>query len=188
EFMTLDAVSLRHLEILEPQQHDAPRTASLYGALNRTVTPMGARRLRDWLSQPLAAVAPIVRRRDAVQLWVEKSGLLDDFRRELAVVRDVERTIGRLSVGSGNARDLLSLRQALEKIPALKKILAQAATPGAVPDTLREWPMLEEKVAEAGPRGPGMLDQLAGQLAEAPDLVELIGRAIVDEPPLALKE
>ena len=56
DFLALDYTTLRHLEILEPLHHDAPRTACLYGALNRTVTPMGARRLRDWLSQPLAAV------------------------------------------------------------------------------------------------------------------------------------
>jgi DNA mismatch repair protein MutS len=186
EFMALDAVSLRHLEILEPQQHDSPRQACLYGAINRTVTPMGARRLRDWLSQPLAAVAPILRRRDAVQLWVEKTALLDDFRRELAEVRDLERTIGRLSIGSGNARDLLCLRLALEKIPGLKHILAQAAAPSAAPDTLRELPALQESESVAA--GPGLLDHLAANLSEAPDLVELIARAIVDEPPLALKE
>lgn len=187
EFMTLDAVSLRHLEILEPQHHDAPRQASLYGAVNRTVTPMGARRLRDWLSQPLAAVGPILRRRDAVQLWVEKSGLLEDFRRELAEVRDLERTIGRLTIGSGNARDLLSLRLALEKIPGLKRILAEAALSAVAPQNLRELPIAQPSCEVPVP-GPGLLEQLAGQLAEAPDLVELIGRAIVDEPPLALKE
>ena len=54
DFLVLDSTTLRHLEILEPLHHDAPRNASLYGALNRTVTPMGARRLRDWLSQPLS--------------------------------------------------------------------------------------------------------------------------------------
>ena len=54
DYLALDHTTLRHLEILEPLHHDAPRNASLYGALNRTVTPMGARRLRDWLSQPLA--------------------------------------------------------------------------------------------------------------------------------------
>ena len=189
EFMALDAVSLRHLEILEPQQHDAPRQASLYGAVNRTVTPMGARRLRDWLSQPLAAAAPIrpAARCGADSGW-KRAALLDDFRRELAGVRDLERTIGRLSAGSGNARDLLSLRTALEKIPGLKEILARAAAPDAAAESLREWPVLQETGAAAGERGPGLLDQLAGQLAEAPDLVELIGRAIVDEPPLALKE
>ncbi len=67
DFLALDGTTLRHLEILEPMHRDAPRTASLYGALNRTVTPMGARRLRDWLSQPLAAVEPIRRRQAAVQ-------------------------------------------------------------------------------------------------------------------------
>jgi len=183
EFMALDAVSLRNLEILEPQQPDAPRGSSLYGALRRTVTPMGARRLRDWLSQPLAAVAPILQRRDAVQLWLENSALLDDFRRELAEVRDLERTVGRLSVGSGNGRDLLALRLALEKIPALKEILGQLRAAEPASGTLREL-----AVAPTAPRGPGLMDQLGVQLAESPDLVELISRALVDEPPLALKE
>src|SRR5205085_6038849 len=110
DFLTLDFTTLRHLEILEPLHHDAPRTASLYGALNRTVTPMGARRLRDWLSQPLAAVESIQRRQEAVQAFIENSGVLEHFRAQLASVRDLERTIGRLSSGSGNARDLNALR------------------------------------------------------------------------------
>ena len=67
---------------------------------------MGARRLRDWLSQPLSAVGPIVRRQEAVQTWIENTSDLDAFRRELGEVRDLERTIGRLSMGSGNGRDL----------------------------------------------------------------------------------
>src|SRR5205823_6272861 len=57
-YLALDFTTLRHLEILEPLRQDAPRSASLYGALNRTVTPMGARRLRNWLSQPLATAEP----------------------------------------------------------------------------------------------------------------------------------
>jgi DNA mismatch repair protein MutS len=183
EFMALDAVSLRNLEILEPQQPDAPRAASLYGALHRTVTPMGARKLRDWLSQPLAAVAPILQRRDTVQLWLENSGLLDDFRRELSEVRDLERTVGRLSVGSGNGRDLLSLRLALEKIPGLKEILARLRAAAPLSDHLRELPAMP-----ATRRGTDLIDQLDAQMAESPELVELISRALVDEPPLALKE
>ena len=83
DFMALDPATLRNLEILEPMRRDAPRAASLYGAVNRTVTPMGARRLRDWLGSPLAAAGPITRRRDAVQLWLENSAALDEFRREL---------------------------------------------------------------------------------------------------------
>ena len=123
DFLTLDYTTLRHLEILEPQHHDAPRNASLYGALNRTATPMGARLLRQWLSQPLSRVEPIRQRQDAVQTCIENTFGLDAFRQQLAKVRDLERTLGRLSSGSGNARDLAALRMALEQIPALKQIL-----------------------------------------------------------------
>src|SRR5208283_3465919 len=76
DFLMLDITTLRHLEILEPLRRDATRAATLFGALNRTVTPMGARRLRDWLSQPLAAAAPIARRLDAVRAWLDNTALL----------------------------------------------------------------------------------------------------------------
>src|SRR5205823_974694 len=105
------------LEVLEPLRHDSPRTASLFGALNRTVTPMGARRLRDWLSQPLAAAAAIESRREVVQSWIDHTAELEEFRSKLTEVRDLERTIGRLAVGSGNARDLQALAVALQQIP-----------------------------------------------------------------------
>jgi DNA mismatch repair protein MutS len=182
EYLTLDAVTLRHLEILEPQPAEAPRQACLYGAVNRTVTPMGARRLRDWLGQPLAAAAPIRRRSAAIQAWLEKAGLLDDFRRELAEVRDLERTIGRLGVGTGNARDLLALRCALERIPVLKEILARAVLP--LPP---ERGLLREEPEEPRPES-GLLQELSSKLDPQPALVERIKTAIVEEPPLALKE
>jgi len=133
DFMALDATTLRTLEILEPQQADAPRQTSLYGSVNRTVTPMGARRLREWLTQPLATVAAITRRRDAVQVWMEHGTRLDEFRRELAEARDLERTLGRLSSGSGNGHDLAALRPGLERIPKLRNILLDcSATPAAL--------------------------------------------------------
>ncbi len=179
DYMALDAISLRNLEILEPLHAGAPRQSCLYGALNRTVTPMGARRLRDWLSQPLAAAVPIERRREAVALWVNNTAALDDFRQNLGEVRDLERTLGRLSAGSGNGRDLLALRVALEKIPLLKEILARLRTPRAP----AELPVIQEEAS-----APGLLEELEGQLGQGPDLVELIARAVVDEPPLAIKE
>jgi DNA mismatch repair protein MutS len=190
DFLALDYTTLRHLEILEPLHHDAPRTSCLYGALNRTVTPMGARRLRDWLSQPLAAVEAIQRRQTAVQTFVENSTTLEAFRAQLASVRDLERTIGRLSSGSGNARDLIALRVALEQIPAVKGILKSAGQASRLsPDSSEDFPALEEdtKNMETG-KMPVLLSELESQLAEMPALVELIGRAIVDEPPLAIKE
>jgi DNA mismatch repair protein MutS len=196
DFLTLDYTTLRHLEILEPLNHDAPRNASLYGALNRTVTPMGARRLRDWLSQPLAATGPIRRRQDAIQTLIAHPGRLEEMRTQITRVRDLERTLGRLSTGSGNARDLLVLSQALAQIPAVKQILRDLHAAG--PETARLAENGRQEVLPALPAddvpasteqpAPALLDDLDAQLAEAPDLVELIGRAIVEEPPLALKE
>jgi DNA mismatch repair protein MutS len=184
DYLALDYTTLRHLEILEPLHHDAPRNASLYGVVNHTVTPMGARMLRNWLSQPLAAVEPIRRRQEAVQTFIENSSGLDNFRAQLSQVRDLERTIGRLSTGSGNARDLVALRMALEQIPTVKGILKNVAQASRrLPDQFQK---LSEKNAAAGTAA--LLCGLESQLTESPDLVELILRAIVDDPPLAVKE
>ncbi|HZI31756.1 MAG TPA: DNA mismatch repair protein MutS, partial [Candidatus Binatia bacterium] len=200
DFLTLDYTTLRHLEILEPLHHDAPRNSSLYGALNRTVTPMGARLLRQWLSQPLSAVEPIRRRQEAVQSFLENTFGLDAFRQQLANVRDMERTIGRISTGSGNARDLVALRLALEQIPALKQTLelvGQAAprteflecgdtSPLSNAATCRGEQSADMSAHSKG--SPALIATLSAQISESPDLVELITRAIVDEPPLAIKE
>jgi len=191
DYLALDYTTLRHLEILEPLHHDAPRAASLYGVVNRTVTPMGARMLRNWLSQPLAAVEPIRRRQEAVQTFMEKSSSLDNFRAQLSQVRDLERTLGRLSSGSGNARDLVVLRMALEQIPAVKNILVNVGQASRLPSS-RSSASDEEIFPSASPTGaggtPALLYELESQLTESPDLVELISRAIVDDPPLAVKE
>jgi DNA mismatch repair protein MutS len=181
DFLTLDYTTLRHLEILEPQHHDAPRNASLYGALNKTVTPMGARLLRQWLSQPLAKAEPIQQRQDAVQIFIENTFGLDAFRQQLAKVRDLERTLGRLSSGSGNARDLVALRMALEQIPALKQTLE------TVGQSCRSA-LLKEDGEAAQQHRPSLISDLDSQVSESPDLVELISRAIVNEPPLPIKE
>jgi DNA mismatch repair protein MutS len=184
DFLTLDYTTLRHLEILEPQHHDAPRHASLYGALNKTVTPMGARLLRQWLSQPLAKVEPIHQRQDAVQTFIENSFGLDAFRQQLAKVRDLERTLGRLSSGSGNARDLAALRMALEQIPALKQILQSVGRASPRAESLVD----DVPAAREDARPTSLIAVLDSQISESPDLVELISRAIVDEPPLPIKE
>jgi DNA mismatch repair protein MutS len=193
DYLALDYTTLRHLEILEPLHHDAPRNASLYGVVNRTVTPMGARMLRNWLSQPLAAVEPISRRQEAVQTFIGNSAGLDSFRSQLTNVRDLERTLGRLSTGSGNARDLVALRMALEQIPTVKNILKSVGQASSLSLISSEnLPQLKEatETNETNETGkmPVLLCELESQLTESPDLVELISRAIVDDPPLAVKE
>jgi DNA mismatch repair protein MutS len=191
DFLALDFTTLRHLEILEPLPHDAPRTASLYGALGRTVTPMGARRLRDWLSQPLASVEAIRQRQDAVATFIQNASGLEELRGRLMQVRDLERTIGRLSAGNGNGRDLLALRMALEQTPALKTTLRELAANGGAPaaNGFRELPEMDERNGGAmGHEAKTLLTQLESEVAEMPELVDFVARAIVDEPPLALKE
>jgi DNA mismatch repair protein MutS len=188
DYLALDYTTLRHLEILEPLHHDAPANSSLYGVMNRTVTPMGARMLRNWLSQPLAAVEPIRRRQETVQTFIENSSGLDSFRVQLASVRDLERTIGRLSSGSGNARDLVALRMALEQIPAVKKILRELGGRASSRAQTQPSGLPQEDGARQETRPPTLLNELESQLTESPDLVDLILRAIVDDPPLPVKE
>ena len=152
---------------------------------------MGARRLRDWLSQPLANVEAIRRRQDVVQAWIANAHPLEQFRAQLAQVRDLERTIGRLSAGNGNARDLIALRLALEQIPAVKSVLAQLAGAAAQSPLSGDPSLIAPPTAdriEESPAPPTLLEELTAQLVELPDVVESISRAIVDEPPLALKE
>ena len=184
DYLILDSISLRNLEILETIHADAPRNTTLFGALNQTVTPMGARRLRDWLTQPLAAEEPIRRRQDAVQSWLDHPPALAAFRARLAEVRDLERTVSRLSLGSGNARDLLALRLALEQLPSVKAAVAGATLPGpdAPQSDLLPGPAMEESLE------PSELGHLGSLLRELPDLIELLGHAVADEPPLAVKE
>ena len=171
DFLVLDSTTLRNLEILEPLHRDSPRNTSLYGALNRTVTPMGARLLRNWLTQPLSSVEPIRRRQDAVQSWLLSGAALEAFRAKLTEVRDLERTLARLSTGTGNGRDLHALRLALEQVPGLRELLASV-----------------EPASQFAAGRTSLFEELHGQLTEHPALAELIARAIVDEPPLALKE
>ncbi len=186
DYLTLDAISLRNLEILEPLHKDAPRDASLFGALNRTVTPMGARRLRDWLTQPLASVAAIHWRQDAVETFMRSGRSLEELRTSLKEVRDLERTIGRLSLGSGNGRDLQALRLALAQVPGLRSLLEQVTVNAKASTAELKLPSDTETIRKSG--AAHLLGELSTRLSDLPDVVDEITRAIVDEPPLAVKE
>jgi DNA mismatch repair protein MutS len=192
DYLALDYTTLRHLEVLEPLRHDAPRNACLYGALNRTVTPMGARRLRDWLSQPLTDALSIRRRQEAILTFLEHATVFETFRSQLTHVRDLERTIGRLTAGTGNGRDLVALRVALEQIPALKAILGDLSTSQSTsaPGSLNDEVFRENGSRLPGPphEAVGLIPELDRQVTVLPDLIELLRRSIVDEAPLTVKE
>jgi DNA mismatch repair protein MutS len=162
DFMILDAVTQRNLELLESPR--AERKHSLIGCLDRTLTPMGARLLREWLTHPLKNVEQIQGRQGVIATFCEAPHVLADFREQLHGVRDMERTLARLSVGAGNARDLVVLKESLAAVPKLKKTLEPVSG------------------------GQDLVNELAARITELPDVVDLIARAIADAPPLALKE
>ena len=117
DFMVLDAVTQRNLELLESTRAD--RRHTVIGCLDRTRTPMGARLLRDWLTHPLRDVASIVARQEVVEQFCEGAQMLAEFREHLGAVRDMERTLARLSVGTGNARDLVVLKDSDRRLKAV---------------------------------------------------------------------
>ena len=174
DFMVLDAVTQRNLELLESSRAD--RRHTVIGCLDRTRTPMGARLLRDWLTHPLRDVAGIVARQEVVGKFCEATQMLAEFREQLGAVRDMERTLARLSVGTGNARDLVALKDSLAALPGLKNVLAGDAP--AEP--------LESARREARPP-VGLLTQLIAQITEQPELVALVAGAIELVPPLSVK-
>ena len=185
DFLVLDAATLKHLEILEPLHSEGTKPATLYSALNRTSTPMGARRLRDWLSQPLSSLERIQKRQEAVAQFIQNSTTLDQFRESLKEVRDLERMISRLSIGSGNARDLVQLHGALLQIPNIRTMINQVqcvnnATAPSLNDSI-----FNEKESN---KSPLLLSQLGNLLHDLPEVTELISLSIVAEPPVALKE
>jgi DNA mismatch repair protein MutS len=164
EFMVLDAATQANLELV--QSRSGTKDTSLLGALDRTVTPMGARKLRDWILHPLCDLPVLLGRQQMVADFLTEPFLLGQIRETLKSVRDIERTVGRLAQTGGNARDLQVLRLALEQVPALRADL-EALAPGGSSALQRE---------------------LAAQLHPLPHVVELLSKAIVDEPPAEAKE
>lgn len=161
DYLILDTVTQRNLELIETGASSASNT-TLFHAIDRTVTAMGARELKNWILHPLRTAAGILARQQMIAAWLDDVGQLETFQNVLQEVRDLERLIGRVAQGSGNARDLQALRFSLEQLPAIIQIASQLSTPLAT--------------------------SLTVELKPQPELIELIQRAIVPEPPLALKE
>ncbi|MBM3822661.1 MAG: DNA mismatch repair protein MutS [Verrucomicrobia bacterium] len=187
DFLVLDSVSLRNLEILDPLHPDSPRGSSLFQSMNRCVTPMGARKLREWLVQPLSSRIPIERRQDAVEAWMNQPRILEDFRLTLKEVRDLERTVNRLSMGTGNARDLVALRGALEQAPRLTALLRDLLSQPD-PNRALALPLPPPQDTDAPQPLEPLLAELAGGVADLPELADALRRGLVDDPPLAVKE
>ena len=120
--LALDPISLRNLEIV-CSMYDKSKGGSLLGVLDKTVTPMGGRKLRNWLLRPLKEHDPIVERQDAVEGFLYDQLSLAELRETIGVIRDIERITGKLNIGSAGPRDLLALAVSLDCLPGVKMML-----------------------------------------------------------------
>ena len=161
EFMVLDSITLRNLEIVR-NVRDGGTESSLLKILDHTKTAMGSRLLRKWLLQPLISVADINARLGAVEEIANNTLLRYDLRSHLSNIRDIERLIGRIVYGNANARDLVALKSSLGALPPIRDILS------------------------SGGIGSDLVMGL--DFGDFTDIVDLIEQAIVDEPPLSIRD
>ncbi len=161
----IDASSQANLDLISSR---AGPKHTLLRALDRTSTPMGARMLRDWVLHPIRDLALLNERQDMIAALLEQPFVLSQIRESLGDIRDVERTMSRLSQGSGNARDVRALSSSLQRIPDLKNHLAALGQ------------NIESELA--------LHVRWQPRLREFRELVDLLENAIVDEPPAPIKE
>jgi DNA mismatch repair protein MutS len=117
EFMTLDAATRRNLE-LTGTLHGGTKN-SLLGVLDQTVTPMGKRLMRQWISQPLLEVAPILARQEGVEFFHARSMLRAELRAALKPLNDLERLTNRIITAHAQPRDLVAIRETLQHLPSI---------------------------------------------------------------------
>ncbi len=134
-FMVLDQFTRRNLE-LSSSIRQGETKGSLLGVLDRTVTPMGARLLRNWLSQPLLEIGRLNARLDAVEAFVGSDILREGLMAELKQVGDIERLTQRIAMGRVGPRDLIGLKQALAVVPRLRELIAELASLAAIVERL----------------------------------------------------
>ena len=161
EFMVLDASTIRNLELIETLREKEKR-GSLFWVLDKTRTAMGGRMLRSWIEQPLIDKKKIEERLDAVESLNKNEITCSELREYLNPVYDLERLAARISYKSANPRDLVALKTSLSMIPHIKMLLGEFEDL-KMSSFYREMDTLE-------------------------DICTLIEEAIIDDPPLAMKE
>jgi DNA mismatch repair protein MutS len=154
--LVLDAQTLRNLELVESQSGDG-RARSLLGVLDTTITGMGARMLRAWLTRPAIRRGEIEARLAAVGFFCAQE-IRDRLRASLKEVADLERLVARIHLGTASPRDITALARSMGQAPVVRSLLAGAE--------------------------PSLVQILSESICELPELVELINRALTDTPPL----
>lgn len=170
DFLALDAGTIRHLALLPVD--GISREASLLGVLNVAHTPMGSRLVANWIRQPLRRPEAINARLDAVETFVRDRMRLSSLQARLADVRDLERLIAKVDSGRANARDLRALAASLRPIPDIRCTLSGLVSPTPTPQS----------------QTPTPLAAIFARLSPEADVVDLIDRAIAENPNVLLTE
>jgi DNA mismatch repair protein MutS len=161
DFMVLDEITLRNLEILR-NIRDRSRRGTLLDYLGRTKTPMGSRTLAKWIQMPLLQNGRIKERLEAVEELFSDALLRESLGEELKETSDLERLVGRISCGAAVPKDLILLKNSLKRLPMIGKVMEAVKSP--------------------------LLQRLMQQLEPQEELAALIEKAVVDDPPSNLRD
>ena len=161
KFMMLDSSSRRNLELTETIR-DKQKKGSLLGVLDRTKTAMGGRLLRTFLEEPLIDDTEIIKRQDAIEEFTKNAICRDELREYLNPVYDLERLLARVSFGSANPRDLISLASSLRMLPHMITAISDMHS--------------------------AMIDEIKNDFDPLSDIEALITASIKDEPPLTIRD
>lgn len=161
KYMLLDSSTRRNLELTETLREKQKR-GSLLWVLDKTKTAMGARTLRSYIEQPLVDMDAIAMRQDAVDTLCGNSVARDEIREYLNPIYDLERLLGKVSYKTANPRDLIAFRNSLEMLPHIKTVLQDLNS--------------------------RLLTNINKDIDDLEDIYALIDSAIVEDPPIAIKE
>lgn len=161
KYMCLDINARRNLELTE-KLRDKSKKGTLLWVLDKTSTSMGGRMLRRWINDPLLDIEKINKRLNSVKELKDNPILRGDIADLLKKVYDIERLVGKISYGNANARDLISLKNSVKQLPELKKIMSNTEST--------------------------LLKELYNELDILEDIYNIIDVAIVEEPPISVKE
>lgn len=160
-YLSLDSVAIRNLELIK-NMTDGSKKKTLLDIMDYTNTSMGARTLKRWIELPLRNIISIEQRQDSVELLLKNLSMREEIIELFKSIYDLERIVSKLEVGSANARDLVSLRTSLQVLPKIKNILNGNSTV--------------------------LLNELNKNIHLNEDVLNVLSKAIIDEPPFSTRE
>lgn len=161
DYLSIDLNSRRNLELTETLR-DKARKGSLLWVLDKTTTSMGGRRLRNWIEQPLIRKDKIEERLNAIEENISSLNLHYNLIENLKEIYDIERIVGKISSKNVNAKELISLKKSIEKIPRVKDVISDFSTK--------------------------LYTEMTSSIDELRDIYEILDKSIMDNPGLSVKE